>query len=74
MRESFAYSTLWMGDVAAETAGGGMLVDVSGFLARDDIGIAQALRGGGGGEFRLVPELSVADPNAVRVFPDNIEL
>ena len=24
---------------------------------------------GGGGEFRLVPELSVADPNSVRVFP-----
>jgi len=74
VRESVAYSTLWMGEVAAETAGGGMLVDVSGFLARDDIGIAQALRGGGGGEFRLVPELSVADPNAVRVFPDNVEM
>lgn len=74
VRESFAYSTLWMGEVAAETADGGMLVDVSGFLARDDLGIALALRAGGGGEFRMIPELSVADPNSVRAFPDNIEM
>lgn len=73
VRNSFAYSTIWMGDVAAETADGGMLVDLASFIARDDMGIAQSLRAGGG-EFRLVPDLSVADPNAVRVFPDNIEL
>jgi hypothetical protein len=74
VRESFAYSTIWMGDVAAETAGGGMLVDVSGFLTRDDMGIAQALRRSEAGEFRLVGDLSVADPASVRVFPDNIEM
>lgn len=72
VRNSFAYSTIWMGDVAAETADGGMLVDLASFIARDDMGIAQSLRAGSG-EFRLVPDLSVADPNAVRVFPDNIE-
>ncbi|MGQ0588250.1 MAG: zinc-dependent metalloprotease [Sphingosinicella sp.] len=74
VRTSFAYSTIWMGEVAAETADGGFLVDVASFIARDDLGIAQALRAGNGGEFRLVPELSVADPNAVRVFPENVEL
>ena len=74
VRDSFAYSTLWMGDIAAETADGRLLVDVSSFLTRDEMGIAQALRDGGGGEFRLVPELSVADPNSVRAFPDNVEL
>ena len=74
VRESFAYSTLWMGDVAGETADGRLLVDISGFLARDDIGIAQALKNGGAGEFKLEPSLSVADPNEVRVFPGNIEL
>lgn len=73
VRESFAYSTIWMGEVAAETEGGGFLVDIAGFLARDDLNIVQALRGTGG-DFRFVPELSVADPNAVRVFPENIEL
>jgi hypothetical protein len=74
VRGSFAYSTLWMGDVAAETPDGRLLVDVSSFLTRDELGIVQALRQGGGGDFRLVPELSVADPNAVRAFPDNVEL
>ncbi|HYD14379.1 MAG TPA: zinc-dependent metalloprotease [Allosphingosinicella sp.] len=74
VRDSFAYSTLWMGDIAAETPDGRLLVDLSSFLTRDEMGIAQALKEGGGGEFRLVPELSVADPNSVRVFPENIEL
>lgn len=74
VRDSFAYSTIWMGDIAAETPDGRLLVDLSSFLTRDELGIAQAIRDGGGGEFRLVPELSVADPNSVRVFPENIEL
>lgn len=74
VRDSFAYSTIWMGEVAAETADGRLLVDVASFLTRDEMGIAQAVREGGGGEFRLVPELSVADPNSVRAFPDNVEL
>lgn len=74
VRDSFAYSTIWMGDIAGETPDGHLLVDLSSFLTRDEMGIAQALKDGGGGEFRLVPELSVADPNSVRVFPDNIEL
>lgn len=73
VRESFAYSTIWMGEVAAEAEGGGFLVDIASFLARDDLNIVQALRGAGG-EFRFVPELSIADPNAVHVFPENIEL
>lgn len=73
VRESFAYSTLWMGEVAAETADGGFLVDISGFLARDDMNIVQALRSAGG-EFRFAADLSLADPNSVRVFPENIEL
>jgi hypothetical protein len=74
VRDSFAYSTIWMGDIAGETPDGRLLVEISSFLTRDEMGIAQALKDGGGGEFRLVPELSVADPNSVRVFPENIEL
>ena len=53
-RESFAYSTIWMGDIAAETADGRLLVDVSSFLTRDSMGIAQALKGGGEKGFELV--------------------
>jgi hypothetical protein len=74
VRRSFATSTIWMGDVAAEQPDGRLLVDVSTFLTRDDVNIAGALKQGGGGEFRLVPELSVADTNFVKVFPDNIEM
>ena len=44
VRRSFAYSTIWMGDVAAETADGRLLVDVAGLLTRDDMDIARALR------------------------------
>src|SRR3954470_21821419 len=55
VRRSFAYSTIWMGDVAAVEPGGRLLVDVSNFLTRDDLNIVQALKQGGGGEFRLVP-------------------
>ena len=63
-----------MGDIAAETPDGRLIVDVASFLTRDEMGIALALKDGGGGEFRLVDELSVADANSVRVFPENIEL
>ena len=74
VRHSFATSTIWMGDIAAETAEGRLLVDISGFLTRDELNIARALREQENGDYRLVPELSVADPNFVRVFPRNIEL
>ena len=74
MRRSFAYSTIWMGEIAAETADGRLLVDIATFLARDDMNIAQSLREQENGDYRLVPELSVADTNFVRVFPRNIEL
>ncbi|HEX8533441.1 MAG TPA: zinc-dependent metalloprotease [Allosphingosinicella sp.] len=73
-RESFAYSTLWTGDVAAETADGRLLVDVSSFLTRDAMGIAQALKGAGEKGFAMSGDLTVADPNSVKVFPDNIEM
>jgi hypothetical protein len=73
-RESFAYSTLWTGDIAAETADGRLLVDVSGFLARDAVGIGQALKGAGEKGFALAGDLTIADPNSVKVFPDNIEM
>ena len=52
---------------------GSFTVDLAGFLARDDLGVPQAIKRGGGGEFKFVPELSAADPNFVKVFPKNAE-
>lgn len=72
--EAFATSTLWTGEVAAERPNGNILVDVSGFLTRDDMNLAQRLREQENGDYRLVAELSVADPNSVRVLPNNIEM
>ena len=70
---SFATSTLWMGDVIKTNADGSYTVDLSSFLARDDTGIAQAIKNGGGGDFKFAPDLSAADPNFVKVFPKNAE-
>ncbi|HSQ99560.1 MAG TPA: zinc-dependent metalloprotease [Sphingomicrobium sp.] len=70
---SFATSTLWMGDVLSTQKDGSYTVDLSGFLARDDLNIVQAIKNGGGGEYRFAPELSAADPNFVKVFPKNAE-
>ena len=74
VRTSFATSTIWTGDVVDSRADGSFTVDLASFLARDDLGIARALKQGGGGEFKLVPELSVADPGSVKLFPRNVEL
>jgi hypothetical protein len=72
-RNSFATSTLWLGEVVKTLPDGSYTVDLSGFLARDDLDVVQAIKRGGGGEFKFVPELSAADPNFVKVFPRNAE-
>jgi hypothetical protein len=71
---SFPSSPLWMGAVDKELPDGSYQVDLSGFLARDDIGIPRVIKNIGGGDFKFVPELSAADPGFVKVFPKNVEL
>jgi uncharacterized protein DUF4953/uncharacterized protein DUF5117 len=70
---SFAYSTVWAGEVVADGPDGGVLVDISGFLTRDVMGAADSLKQGETDAFKLVTELSIADVGAVRVFPENLE-
>jgi hypothetical protein len=72
-RNSFATSTLWLGDVIKTLPDGSFTVDLSGFLSRDDLDVVAAIKRGGGGDFKFVPELSAADPNFVKVFPKNAE-
>ncbi|HRD28798.1 MAG TPA: zinc-dependent metalloprotease, partial [Caulobacter sp.] len=74
VRESFAISTVWSTDVAAQDADGAVLIDVSGFLTRDAMGVARQLKTSDQGEFKLAADLSYADTGAVAAFPRNIEL
>ncbi|HUE78848.1 MAG TPA: zinc-dependent metalloprotease [Sphingomicrobium sp.] len=73
VRESFAGSTIWMGEVADSRGDGSFTVDLASFLARDDLGVTQAVKRGGGGDFKFVADLSAADPNFVKLFPRNAE-
>ncbi len=81
----FVTSIVWMGNIAATLPDGRMVVDLSGFLTSDTLGIANALdqRGdtfgvggaqGAGKGFVLDPKLSAADPASVKLFPDNLEV
>lgn len=70
-RDAFATSTIWLGD-ALPAPGGGFLVDIAPFLTRDAQEITADLRGDDK-SWKPSPDLSVADPAATRVFPDNIE-
>ena len=71
-RDAFAASTLWLGD-AIPGPGGTILVDIAPFLARDAQDVTGDLKGAGEKNWKLAPELTAADPNAVKAFPDNLE-
>lgn len=71
-RDAFAYSTLWLGDVIP-SADGRLLVDIAPFLAKDAKGIADQLKAGGEKGWKLIADLSAADPEAVKAFPLNLE-
>ena len=73
VRDAFASSTIWMGDIADTKPDGSFTFDLAPFLSRDDFDVPHAVKQGGGGEFKFVPELSAADPNFVEVFPKNAE-
>jgi Met-zincin/Domain of unknown function (DUF5117) len=74
LARDFARSIIWTGDVVASLPGGGFTADLATFVARDDLGIAQALKSGNAGDYSLVSDLTFADPAAVKVFPRNVEL
>ncbi len=72
-REAFATSVVWAGKIESTLADGRLVVDMSGFLTRDVMGIADALKQSGEPGYKAVSELSVVDPAAVKVFPENVE-
>ncbi|MDF2900550.1 MAG: peptidase [Phenylobacterium sp.] len=72
-REAFSVSTVWAGDIVETTPDGRLVIDIASFLTRDAIGIADALKQAGETGYKLVPDLTLADPSAVKVFPENLE-
>lgn len=74
VRQSFASSILWAGDIADQAEDGRILVDISTFLTRDVHGVAALLKQTGQGEFTAAPSLSLVDAGATLVFPGNIEM
>lgn len=69
---AFATSLIWMGD-AIDAPDGRLLVDIAPFLARDTRNVTAQLNSSGEKGWRLVDNLSAADPAAVRAFPMNLE-
>ncbi|MEM8982953.1 MAG: zinc-dependent metalloprotease, partial [Pseudomonadota bacterium] len=72
VRESFARSIIWSGDIITESADGRITVDFSPFLTRDAMYIGAYLGRAGHGAFSLAKERSF--PTRSLAFPDNVEL
>jgi hypothetical protein len=73
VRESFASSVLWAGEVQAEAPDGRLLVDLTPFVVRDAHGATAALKAAGQGSFSLDKDRSALDLAQCRSFPDNLE-
>ncbi|MEL7487528.1 MAG: DUF5117 domain-containing protein [Pseudomonadota bacterium] len=74
VRQSFAPSFLWSGDIAATHDDGRVLVDISSFLTRDHFGVAATLKNHPrGGAYKRAEDRSFVDGDAALAFPDNVE-
>jgi hypothetical protein len=73
VRESFATSILWGGEIAAEAPDGRLLVDFTPFLVRDAHGVVATLKTAGQGSVGLDKDRSALDPDNCLSFPDNLE-
>jgi hypothetical protein len=74
VRESFATSVLWGGEIAAMEPDGRALVDFTSFLVRDAHGIAARMKTAGQGIWSLDGKRSAADLEDCLAFPENLEL
>ncbi|HYO16033.1 MAG TPA: zinc-dependent metalloprotease [Thermoanaerobaculia bacterium] len=73
VRESFATSILWAGEIAALDPDGRALVEFTPFLVRDAHEIASRMKRAGQGAWKLDPARSVVDPESCLAFPENLE-
>ncbi len=73
VRESFATSVLWAGEITAQDPDGGALVDFTSFLVRDAHDIAARMKMAQQGSWSLDAGRSVVDPENCKAFPENVE-
>lgn len=73
VKDSFAVSNIWSGDVIAEGPDGSALIDITSFLTQDTLDVAARLKARRQGSFRASAPLSYADASHVGVFPENLE-
>ena len=73
VREAFARSVLWGGEIVAQDRDGTTLVDFTSFIVRDAHGSAAAIEAAGQGSYALDRERSAVDPFECLAFPDNLE-
>lgn len=72
-RQSFARSVIWSTDIVAEQ-GDRVLIDLSGFLTRDPIGVATRLSDTDQGSFSVDAERSAPLTETALAFPENVEI
>jgi len=72
VKASFAESIIWSTKIEAEDAGA-VLIDFSGFLARDMVGVSQRLAERKQGSFKLDSKRSYVDTREAHSFPINME-
>lgn len=73
VRESFATSVLWAGEIAAADPDGRALVDFTSFLVRDAHEIAARMKATEQGNWSLDAGRSVVDLESCLAFPENLE-
>jgi hypothetical protein len=74
VRQSFARSVLWGGEIVAEDGDGRVLVDFTTFILRDAHGSSKRLERAEQGSFSLDTSRSAVEMDACLVFPENVEL
>ena len=73
VRQAFAESVLWAGDIIGEGSNG-VIIDVSSLLTSDRHGIARQLAQAGQGKYEIDDKRSAVMLADARSFPDNTEL
>jgi hypothetical protein len=74
VRQSFARSVLWGGEIVAEDGDGRVLVDFTSFILRDAHGSSKRLERAEQGSFSVDATRSAVEIDGCLVFPENVEL